>query len=100
MSEPEEDLSASVPEGFAPPVGSAEDPKQPGVRLAELRHNRARTANHPGEPAWLMWFMIGLLVLILLPAAAWVFGVWGMLILIGLGIVGLLVAIFVRLGRR
>jgi hypothetical protein len=28
------------------------------------------------------------------------FGFWGLLILIGLAIVGLLVAIFIRLGRR
>ncbi len=100
MSEPEEDLSASVPEGFAPPVIPEDDPKRPGVRLAELRHNRARTASRPREPAWLMWLVIGLLVLILLPAAVWMFDIWGLLVLIGLGIVGLLVGIFIRLGKR
>ena len=44
--------------------------------------------------------VIGLLVLLLIPVAVWAFGVWGVLILIGLGVVGLLVGIFVRLGKR
>ena len=95
-----EDLSVSMPEGFAPRP-SADDPQCPGVRLSELRHGRGPAANGRGQdPGWLKWSVIGLLVLLLIPVAVWAFGVWGVLILIGLGVVGLLVGIFVRLGKR
>ena len=100
MNEPEEDLSVSVPEGFAQPVIPQDDPLRPGVKLSELRRGPMGRPLGAKEPAWLMWLVIGLLVFILLPAALWMFGFWGLLILIGLGIVGLLIAIFIRLGRR
>ena len=93
-------MTESRPAGFEQ-APETEDPGRPGVKLSELRRGPRRlVVLGSSEQGWWKWVLIGLLILILLPVAVWLFGVIG--IVIGLLVAMLIVlgAILARLGKR
>ena len=99
MNDQVEDLSVSMPDGFA---GTAvvEEPGRPGVRISELRHGRGQMANgRVQEPGLVKWFAIGMVGLVAGAALIGVMGWMGVMVCIGLTTVGLLVGIFCRMKR-